>query len=555
MDTKNHKTRRLDAYIRVSQVAGREGDSFISPKVQEERIRGWAAGQGHEIIAVHPEIDVSGGTMDRPLLNEVMRRIEKGETEGVVVFNLSRFARTLIGSIELIERINDRGALFASVSDGFDITTITGRLVMNILLAIAQSERERAQEGWRISRADAVKRGIHIATPMFGYLRGRGPINPRTGRPTPAPLEVDPVTGPIVKEIFERRAAGESLTKIRDSLNASNVPTVNGARWAAPTLDRIIKNRTYLGIASGAVREFKGGPLPEGVKGAHPALVDEALWQAAQGQVGARRDLKPSPLVTRGFVRCAACRYTAQVIAPRGTLSYQCGRVRSIGDCPDPVIVTALPKNGEIGIEQFVIEEMWRHLELRQRQIKFKQLDPSLDVSGHEQRIAELTSKRERDSGDERLRQSYGDDNAFYAYIASLSAEIKAEAAQRDEKQRLAGIQDERPVAELKAEWESGRMSMEAKRELMGRVIRMVFVKRAPAGVKLPKVDSELRRQHLAGRTHIVWRTDPIEIDVPRQGVRVRNPIRPFVFPDTHPHGTGVADREVLVEGAGEALA
>src|SRR5262245_52098679 len=136
MDSQNGKRgRQLDAYIRVSQVAGREGDSFISPVVQEERICAWALANGHEIIEVHRELDVSGGTMNRPLLNEVMRRIVEGETEGVVVFNLSRFARTLVGSVELIQRINEQGALFASVSDGFDITTITGRLVMNILLA------------------------------------------------------------------------------------------------------------------------------------------------------------------------------------------------------------------------------------------------------------------------------------------------------------------------------------------------------------------------------------------------------------------------------------
>src|SRR5262249_52920439 len=123
MNQQQNTGRRLDAYIRVSQVRGREGDSFISPQVQEERIRAWAAAHGHEIVAAHHELDVSGGTMNRPLLNEVMARIDAGDTEGVVVYRLDRFGRTLRGALELIDRIQQQEALFASVSDGFDITT------------------------------------------------------------------------------------------------------------------------------------------------------------------------------------------------------------------------------------------------------------------------------------------------------------------------------------------------------------------------------------------------------------------------------------------------
>src|SRR6516162_1585560 len=119
------KTRRLDAYIRVSDVHGREGDSFISPRVQEERIRAWATANGHEIVEAFHELDVSGGTMDRPLLNEVMARFDAGETDGLVVFRLDRFGRTLVGALALIEQIHERDGLFASVSDGFDITQET----------------------------------------------------------------------------------------------------------------------------------------------------------------------------------------------------------------------------------------------------------------------------------------------------------------------------------------------------------------------------------------------------------------------------------------------
>src|SRR4051812_19929928 len=109
----------LDAYVRVSQVRGRSGDSFISPAVQRERIAGWAAAHGYEIARTHEELDASGATVDRPKLKLVMERIEARETGGVVVLKLDRFGRTLIDSLGLIEDIEHAGGTFASVSDGF----------------------------------------------------------------------------------------------------------------------------------------------------------------------------------------------------------------------------------------------------------------------------------------------------------------------------------------------------------------------------------------------------------------------------------------------------
>src|SRR5262245_49343157 len=251
---------RLDAYIRVSDVHGREGDSFISPGDQDERVRAWAVANGHTISDEGPdggawhELDWSGGKMDRPKLNEIMRRIEAGESDGVVVWKLNRFGRTLIDAYQLIKDINDRGALFASVSESFDITTPTGKLMLKILLSFAEFELDTIRENWRTARSKAVGRRIHIS-PLapFGYRLGRGPVNSKTGRPSAAPLEVDPVTGPYATKIFERRASGASWAGIRDWLIAEDVPTVRGAVWTLPALRNIVHNRVYLGVARGAV--------------------------------------------------------------------------------------------------------------------------------------------------------------------------------------------------------------------------------------------------------------------------------------------------------------
>src|SRR5262245_11836764 len=90
---------RLDAYIRVSRVGGREGDSFISPDIQRDRINAYATSQGFEIGRVFEELDVSGAKQDRPLFEEALRRAEQGDSDGVIVYAASRFGRSLIDAL------------------------------------------------------------------------------------------------------------------------------------------------------------------------------------------------------------------------------------------------------------------------------------------------------------------------------------------------------------------------------------------------------------------------------------------------------------------------
>jgi len=71
-------TRPLDIYVRVSDVRGRAGDSFISPRDQEERCRALAKARGYKVGDVFTDLDVSGGKMKRPELDKAIARIEEG---------------------------------------------------------------------------------------------------------------------------------------------------------------------------------------------------------------------------------------------------------------------------------------------------------------------------------------------------------------------------------------------------------------------------------------------------------------------------------------------
>src|SRR5207249_1586905 len=110
-------TAPLDIYVRVSDVRGRAGEGFISPKEQEQRCRALATARSYKTGEVFTDLDVSGGKMQRPELDKAIARIRDGVSGGIIVAKLDRFARTLVGGLQTMEDINSLGGVVV-IADG-----------------------------------------------------------------------------------------------------------------------------------------------------------------------------------------------------------------------------------------------------------------------------------------------------------------------------------------------------------------------------------------------------------------------------------------------------
>ena len=183
MPTQRKHTTTADGYVRVSRRAGREGESFISPEVQRKKIQLWAETHEVEIVAWWEELDQSGKKLDRPMFQQALARCEAGETGGIVVAKLDRFARSAIDALESIKRLTAVGARVVSVDDSLDSSQASGKLVMTILVALAEMELDRITESWETANREAVSRGVHVSgkTPT-GYARDEGTA-PRSPEP------------------------------------------------------------------------------------------------------------------------------------------------------------------------------------------------------------------------------------------------------------------------------------------------------------------------------------------------------------------------------------
>src|SRR5437762_10967868 len=157
------RRRTADGYIRVSRRAGREGESFIAPEVQRKKIADWAKLHEVEIVKWWEEIDQSGAKLERPMFQQALERCERGETGGIVVARLDRFARSAVDALESIKRLNEAGARLVSVEDNFDGSTPMGRFAVGILTLSAELELARIKANWQARVSEAGGRGALLS--------------------------------------------------------------------------------------------------------------------------------------------------------------------------------------------------------------------------------------------------------------------------------------------------------------------------------------------------------------------------------------------------------
>ncbi len=325
------KPASMDGYIRVSRVAGRAGDSFISPAVQRERIEAWAKSRGVEIAAWHEDLDQSGGKLDRPGLTALLERIETGESGGVAVAKLDRLSRLGVGdALKLVEQITERGGTLATADGEIDLTTNGGKFQLTVLLALAEMERERLKDGWGEAKGRAVDRGVFIGPTPIGYVK----LEDGTLAPCGD-------TAPIITATY-RVAAADGLDAAHEHLKAA----IPGRRWTAWHTRDLLAKRTYLGELHYGDMLYTDEAL---------AIIDRATWEAAQHPARkARRANGNYPL--SGIATCGTC--GAAMVGTKagdGRRAYRCRanvNTHKGERCPGAVNVTA-----EL-LERYVIDHL-----------------------------------------------------------------------------------------------------------------------------------------------------------------------------------------------------
>lgn len=199
-------------------------EQSLSLEAQEARIRAWALSVDAELIDVVIE-QASGKTLKRDKLQAALRRIKKGEADSIVVTKLDRLTRSSRDLWWLVDEKID----FVSLSERVDTQTPAGRMMLTMMSAVAQFEREQtAQRTHEVLQHVKSKGGLAGTVPYGKRRVGFTIIN---GKPKGGSLEDDPDEQAVLSRIHELREMGETYREIAEILNEEGFKTRKGTAW------------------------------------------------------------------------------------------------------------------------------------------------------------------------------------------------------------------------------------------------------------------------------------------------------------------------------------
>jgi DNA invertase Pin-like site-specific DNA recombinase len=229
---------RVVGYARVS--TDKQAERGVSLEAQVEKIRAMAVVQGGELVDIIIDAGESAKSLNRPGMARLEDLVDSGGVNAVIVAKLDRLTRSVGDLAELLQRFQQRGVALVSVAESLDTGSAAGRLVLNIMTAVSQWEREAIGERTQTALLHKkAHRKVYNHVP-YGFVRDGDEL---------VPLAEEQA---IVARIHTLRADGWPLRRIAEVLNGGGVPTKQGGRWFPQTVSDILKNTLHQAAAKAA---------------------------------------------------------------------------------------------------------------------------------------------------------------------------------------------------------------------------------------------------------------------------------------------------------------
>ena len=293
-------------YARLSRDDERAGES-VSIENQKEMLSRYVREQGWTLYDYYCDDGVSGTTFDRPGFNRLVQDATDHKINLVLTKDLSRLGRDYIEAGKYTDFIfPSLGCRFIALNDGVD--TIRKNNEMLVILKNVMNDLYARDTSYKI-------KAVKLSTFKAGkYVGCYAPLGYRKSAADKHILEIDPVTAPVVRRIFDLRLQGYGFRKIALQLNAEKVPSprtfyymAEGREnrrgetecWNDVTVKTILRNEVYLGhmvqnkTGTVSYKNHKQVSKPESewirVENTHEPLISQDVWDAVQ-----RMDSHPS---------------------------------------------------------------------------------------------------------------------------------------------------------------------------------------------------------------------------------------------------------------------
>ena len=243
------------------------------------------------IAGVYIDEGISGTqAKKRPQFMQMIRLCEQGRIDMIITKSVSRFARNTVDCIEYVRRLKARGIPIIFEKEGLNTMQTTSEIYLSLHGIFAQSESESLSGNVRMGKEMSAKKGIVTFSykNFLGYRRGAD------NQP-----EIDPEEAEIVRLIFDRYLAGDSLTVIKRLLENRGVLSPTGkTTWSVTTIRSILTNEKYKGdallqktyvIDCITHKSKKNDDRPQYyVENNHPAIVSKEVFDRVQEEMARR---------------------------------------------------------------------------------------------------------------------------------------------------------------------------------------------------------------------------------------------------------------------------
>jgi site-specific DNA recombinase len=235
--------------------------------IKSQASQGWRA-----LPQYYDDPAYSGGNLDRPALQQLLKDIDAGRIDVIVVYKIDRLTRSLADFAKLVEAFDAKSISFVAVTQQFNTTTSMGRLTLNILLSFAQFERELSSERVRDKIAASRRKGK--------WTGGSVPLGYDT---RDKKLVINKVEAETVRYIFKRYLEVKSFAKLVEDLDKKGIVTKRrntkvkkfngGIPFTYGPLAHFLKNRLYIGETRHGEKWFAGE---------HAGIVDKTTFDQVQ---------------------------------------------------------------------------------------------------------------------------------------------------------------------------------------------------------------------------------------------------------------------------------
>jgi len=185
------KSDKVGLYGRVSTT-----DKGQDPELQLKDLRAYANARGWKVFGEYVDRGESGAKDRRPQLDRLMEDARKRRIDGIMVWKLDRFGRSLKSLVTTLEELRSLGVQFVSYTENLDFSTPAGRAMANLIGVFAEFERDLIRERVRAGIQNAKSKGIRV---------GRRPL----------------IDEKLLRTVRDRRDKGMSLRNISKELGVS----------------------------------------------------------------------------------------------------------------------------------------------------------------------------------------------------------------------------------------------------------------------------------------------------------------------------------------------